>query len=61
MIDVHATEVQALDEGKTVMFTLKTFDAECAFIEMNCHINSQNIDQLTAAMRRALALLDLES
>lgn len=61
MIDVHATEVQALNEDNDLLFTLKTFDKDCAIIEMTCSVNSQNIDQLTAAMRRALALLDLES
>ncbi len=60
MIDVHPIEVQALDEDKQLMFTLKTIDENCALIEMKCLVNPHNIDQLTAAMRRALALLDLE-
>jgi hypothetical protein len=61
MIEVKATQVQAIDEDSELLFTLSVFDTNCAVIEMKCLVDSKNIDQLTAAVRRALALLDLES
>lgn len=60
MIDVHPVEIQAVSQDGELLFNVKTVDEHCALVEMKCLVNSQNIDQLTAAMRRALAMLELE-
>jgi len=61
MINVKATEVMAFDEsGDKTLFTLRKLDWKTATIEMKCQVTSENIDQLTAALRRAFAMLELD-
>jgi hypothetical protein len=61
MINVKVTEVMAFDKNnENTLFTLKQIDDHAALLEMDCKVTSENIDQLTAALRRAFALLEFD-
>lgn len=61
MIDVYPVKIEAVDqETKEVMFTMETFDECAATIEMKTTLGPSNIHQIVAAMRRAVAMLELK-
>lgn len=60
MISVYPVKVQAYDESGDVMFTMETFDEHAAQVVMRTTIGPSNVDELTAALRRAVVMLELE-
>lgn len=60
MIKVYPVKIEAVDEDGQVQFTMETFDASAATVEIKTSIGPGNIDQLTAAMRRAVVILELK-
>ena len=61
MINVCPVKVQAYDsETNELLFTVETFDEEAATVELKTVIGPKNIDQLVAAMRRAVQMLELK-
>lgn len=61
MINVYPVKIEAVDaDTGDLMFTMETFDSHAATVEIKTVIGNSNIDQLTAAMRRAVVMLELE-
>lgn len=60
MIQVYPIKIEAVDETGQVQFTMETFDAQVATVEIKTVIGPGNIDELTAAMRRAVVMLELK-
>ena len=61
MINVYPVKVEAIDSDTgDVVFTLETQDAHCATVDLRTTIGPDNINQLVAAMRRAVVMLELE-
>lgn len=60
MISVHPTKIEATDEDGRVMFTVEMMDRVSAIIEMKTVVVKEDMDNLTAAMRRAIVMLELE-
>lgn len=60
MIEVYPIKVEATDESGFVQFTMETQDGHCATVEIRTVVGPDNIDQLTAAMRRAVVMLELK-
>ena len=60
MINVYPVKVQAYDaETNDVLFTVETSDKGAATVEFNTTIGPNNIHEVVAAMRRAVAMLEL--
>lgn len=61
MIKVYPIKIEAIDaETNDLMFTMETFDEGAATVEIKTVISPSNIDNLVAAMRRSLQMLELE-
>lgn len=61
MINVYPTKIEAIDaDTGNLMFTMETFDACAAIVTLKTTIGPGNIDELTAALRRALVMLELQ-
>ena len=60
MITVYPTRVEAVDEDGSVAFTMETFDSHAATVVIKTVIGPDNIDELTAALRRAVVMLELK-
>lgn len=61
MINVYPVKVQAYDsETNDLLFTVETFDEGAATVVFKTVIGPTNIDQLVAAMRRAVQMLELK-
>jgi hypothetical protein len=62
MIDVYATEVQAVDKDGNLLFTLKVFDANfCTMsITNSLLLDSGNLEETLDAVRRGVKLLGIE-
>lgn len=61
MIKIYPVKIEAIDpETNDLMFTMETFDAGAATVEIKTVISPSNIDNLVAAMRRSLHMLELE-
>lgn len=61
MIKVYPVKIEAYDEDKDVMlFSMEAVDRHVANIELTTTISPSNIDNLVAAMRRSLQMLELE-
>lgn len=60
MIEVYPIKIEAVDEAGDVQFVMETQDEHCAMVNIRTVIGPGNIDQLTAAMRRAVAMLELK-
>lgn len=60
MIKVYPVKIEAVDEVGELQFTMETQDEHCAMVDIRTVIGPKNIDQLTAAMRRAVQMLELE-
>ena len=60
MIKVYPVKIEAVDEAGDVAFTMETFDQHAASVDIRTTIGPGNIDELVAAMRRAVQMLELE-
>ena len=60
MIDVYPVKIEATDENGFVQFTMETQDEHCATVEFRTTIGPGNVDELVAAMRRAVVMLELK-
>jgi hypothetical protein len=61
VINVYPVKVQAYDaETNDLMFTMETFDECAAIVTIRTTIGPGNVDELTAALRRAVVMLELE-
>ncbi len=61
MINVYPVKIEAVDvETKELMFTMETFDGFGATVAIKTTIGPSNIEDLIAAMRGAVAMLELE-
>lgn len=61
MIKIYPVRIEAIDpETKDLMFIMETFDEGAATVEIKTVISPSNIDNLVAAMRRSLQMLELE-
>lgn len=60
MINLYPVKIEAVDaDTKDLMFTIETFDEGAATIEIKTILGPRNIDEVTAAMRRAIVMLEL--
>lgn len=59
MIKVYPVKIEATDEDNRVMFTVEVMDGISALIEMKTVVGNADMDSLTAAMRRAIVMLEL--
>ena len=60
MIKVYPVKIEAVDESGEVQFTMETFDQHAASVEIKTVVGPGNINELVAAMRRAVQMLELE-
>ena len=61
MIDVYPVKIEAIEkETRDLMFKMETVDSHAATIEFHTVIGKGNIDEVVAAMRRAVVMLELE-
>ena len=62
MIDVFATEVQAVDEDNNLLFTLKREDTHCCTMSMTraLVLDSGNLEEILDAVRRGVKLLGIK-
>lgn len=60
MINVYPIKIEAVDDDGEVQFTMETFDAHAAMVNIRTVIGPDNIDDLVAAMRRAVVMLELK-
>jgi len=62
MIDVYATEVQAVDEDNNLLFTLKMVDEYCCTMELSkpLLLSKGNLEEVLGAVRQAVKMLRLE-
>jgi hypothetical protein len=62
MIDVYATEVQAVDEDKNLLFTLKMEDEYCCTMELSkpLLLSKGNLAEVLDSVRQAVNMLRLE-
>lgn len=62
MINVYPIKIEAYDEDeKSLVFTIEAIDAYCAEVQMRQPLTQENIDNVVAAMRRAVAMLELKT
>jgi hypothetical protein len=62
MIDVYATEVQAVDSCNKLLFTLKMVDNNCCTMSITSDLilcNSE-LEELLDAVRRGVKMLNLD-
>lgn len=62
MIDVHTTEVQAVDEDHNLLFTLKMEDEYCCtmVITQPLLLSNGNLEEVMEAVSRGVKMLDLK-
>jgi hypothetical protein len=62
MIDVYATEVQAVDKDENLLFTIKMFDVHCCTMTITnaLLLDNDNLEDTLDAVRRAVKMLDLQ-
>ena len=62
MIDVYATEVQAVDEDKNLLFTLKMVDEYFCTMELSkpLLLSNGDLEEVLDAVKRAVKMLSLE-
>lgn len=60
MIKVYPVKIEAVDESGEVQFTMETFDSHAAIVTIRTVVGPGNINELVAAMRRAVQMLELE-
>ena len=60
MINVYPIKIEAVNENGEVQFSMETFDSHAAIVTIRTTVGPGNIDELTAAMRRAVVMLELK-
>lgn len=62
MINVYPISVEATDEDGNVLFTLETQDSHCCTMEIKgaLSLSKDNLEQVLTAVRRGVAMLELE-
>lgn len=62
MIDVYATEVQAVDSDNNLLFTLKMEDEYCCTMQITrpLLLSNGNLEEMIDAVRRGVQMLALE-
>ena len=60
MIKIYPVKIEAIDEAGDLAFTMETFDKSAASVDIKTVIGPDNIDELVAAMRSAVQMLELE-
>lgn len=60
MIKIYPVKIEAIDEAGDLAFTMETFDQHAASVDIRTVIGPDNIDELVAAMRSAVQMLELE-
>ena len=62
MIDVYATEVEAVDEDRNLLFTLKMMDEYCCTmtIKDSLLLSNGNLEEVLNAVKQAVKMLRLE-
>ena len=61
MIKIYPTKIEAIDdETSELLFTMETFDSECAIVEMTAAITKQNMEKILTAVRSAVQMLELD-
>jgi hypothetical protein len=62
MIEVYATEVQAVDEDNNLLFTLKMVDAYCCTMTLKdaLLLSPGNLEEVLDAVREAVEMLKLQ-
>jgi hypothetical protein len=61
MIKVYPIKIEAWDtEKETLVFTIESFNSFCAEVTMKQEITNESIENVTAALRRAVQMLELE-
>jgi len=62
MIDVYATEVEAMDEDRNLLFTLKMMDEYCCTmtIKESLLLSNDNLEEVLNAVKQAVKMLRLE-
>jgi hypothetical protein len=62
MIEVYATEVQAVDEDNNLLFTLKMEDEYCCTMTLKdaLLLSNGNLEEVLDAVREAVKMLKLQ-
>ena len=61
MIKIYPVKIEAYDKDKDVMlFSMESIDKHVANVDLTTTISPSNIDELVAAMRSAVQMLELE-
>ena len=60
MIKVYPIKIEAVDDKGELAFIMRAMDRHAAKIEFYALIGPSNIDELVAAMRTAVQMLELE-
>ena len=60
MIEIYPIEIEAVNEVGDPFFKLKSFDEYSATLTVDSLISPNNIEEFCDALRKALALLQLE-
>jgi hypothetical protein len=62
MIRVYPVKIEAYDDEKeTLVFTIESFNSFCAEVTMKQEVTNESIENITAALRRAVQMLELHS
>ena len=59
-ITLYPTRIEAVDEAGDAVFHLETFDEHTCKVDMNGLIGPNNLDDILDAIRRGVAMLELE-
>ena len=60
MIKVYPVKIEAVDEDGSMVFSMETQDSHAAMVKVNTFIGQDNFEELVAAMRRAVQMLELK-
>jgi hypothetical protein len=61
MIKLFTTRIEANDEDENVLFILKTFDELTCEIEFKSFLTNSNVSEILDAIKKGVALLELEN
>ena len=59
-IQIYPTRVEAVNKCGDLMFNLETFDEHTCKLDMNGLIGPNNLDDVLDAIRRGVAMLELD-
>lgn len=60
MIKLFPTHIEANDEDNNVLFILKTFDESSCEIEFKSLLTNYNVTEILDAIKKGVAMLELE-